>query len=133
MSYWAALVILNLFGIVPFFGEEIVSWILSSATVTSWAIRRFTVLHFLLAIVAIALVVVHLVLLHRQTPSREATDLADGSETLLQVLVKDFVIFLIVFSTLTLDAVKSLVHPDNWQSFSRLLTPTHIEPEVYFL
>jgi hypothetical protein len=61
------------------------------------------------------------------------TDIADGSETLLQVLVKDFAVFLILFLPVVFDMTKTLVHPDNWQGFSRLLTPSHIEPEVYFL
>ena len=29
--------------------------------------------------------------------------------------------------------VFDLVHPDNWNQFSRLATPSHIEPEIYFL
>jgi quinol-cytochrome oxidoreductase complex cytochrome b subunit len=133
MSYWAALVILNLASVIPFLGDEVVAGILASSTVTSWAIRRFTVLHFLLGIIAILFVLIHIVILHRQNPSLHQTDIADGSETLLQVLVKDFAVFLLVFSFVFLDASKSFVHPDNWQAFSRLLTPAHIEPEIYFL
>lgn len=133
MSYWAALVILNLASVIPFLGDEIVAGILASATVTSWAIRRFTALHFLLGIAALIFILVHIVILHRQNPSSNQTDIADGSETLLIVLVKDFSFFLVVFLALFLDCSKSFVHPDNWQAFSRLLTPAHIEPEVYFL
>lgn len=133
MSYWAALVILNLASVIPFLGDEIVSGILASSTVTSWAIRRFTVLHFLLGIVAIIFVLVHIVFLHRQNPALHQTDISDGSETLLQVLVKDFSIFLMLVIFVFLDSSKSFVHPDNWQAFSRLLTPAHIEPEIYFL
>lgn len=133
MSYWAALVILNLFSVVPFVGDEIVYWILSSSTVTSWSLRRFTVIHFLLAVVAAVLILIHVILLHRQSPQKSSTDLHDNVETLLLVLVKDLAICLIIVCTLFNDNVKTLVHPDNWQSFSRLVTPTHIEPEIYFL
>jgi len=55
-----------------------------------------------------------------------------GTETLLQVLVKDFCLFLLVVIFLFCEETKTLVHPDNWQAFSRLLTPSHIEPEIYF-
>lgn len=55
------------------------------------------------------------------------------SETLGQVIVKDLFIGLVMVSIIFLDAIKVLVHPDNWQSFSRVVTPTHIEPELYFL
>lgn len=133
MSYWAALVILNLASVVPFLGDEVVAWVLSSSTVTSWALRRFTVLHFLLAVAAVAVIGLHIILLHRTAPSKSGTCQADGVETLLLVLVKDLVIALAAFSLIFHDATKSLVHPDNWQPFSRLITPTHIEPEIYFL
>jgi quinol-cytochrome oxidoreductase complex cytochrome b subunit len=133
MSYWAALVILNLLSVVPFLGDEIVFWVLSSATVTSWSLRRFTVIHFLLAVIAIALIALHIVLLHRQSPSRNGTDIADNAGNLGLVLAKDLILTLSVTLLVLLDATKQLVHPDNWQSFSRLVTPVHIEPEVYFL
>ena len=35
MSFWAALVILNLLSVVPFLGDEVVTWVLASSTVTS--------------------------------------------------------------------------------------------------
>jgi ubiquinol-cytochrome c reductase cytochrome b subunit len=133
MSYWAALVILNLASVIPFFGDEIVAGILASSTVTSWAIRRFTVLHFLLGVVAIITVLLHIICLHRQNPSGNQVEIADGAENLLIVLAKDASLFMICFLFLFFESTKSLVHPDNWQGFSRLLTPAHIEPEVYFL
>ena len=133
MSYWAALVILNLASVIPFLGDEVVAWILSSATVTSWSIRRFTTLHFLLAIIAVALIGAHVVLLHRQSPSKNSVDISDNSETLALILAKDFALTFLILSLVFHDSVKSLVHPDNWCSFSRLITPTHIEPEIYFL
>jgi len=133
MSYWAALVILNLASVIPFLGDEVVAWILASATVTSWSIRRFTVLHFLLAIVALAFVGIHVILLHRQSPSKTSVDISDNSETLALILAKDFAVTFLLVSFVFADSVKTLVHPDNWCSFSRLITPTHIEPEIYFL
>lgn len=133
MSYWAALVILNLASVVPFLGDEIVAWVLASSTVTSWALRRFTVLHFLLAVIALALIAAHVVLLHRSSPQQRQTCLADGAESLLLVLVKDLVFCLALVALVFHDSIKTLVHPDNWQPFSRLVTPVHIEPEIYFL
>jgi ubiquinol-cytochrome c reductase cytochrome b subunit len=106
-------VILNLASVIPFLGDEIVSGILASSTVTSWAIRRFTVLHFLLGVIAIIFVLIHIVFLHRQNPSLVQTDIADGSETLLQVLVKDFSMLLVFMIFVFLDSSKSFVHPDN--------------------
>lgn len=133
MSYWAALVILNLLTVLPILGEEVVGFVLGSATVTSWSLRRFTALHFVLAVVAVLLIAIHIVLLHRQSPSFSSIDIADGSSFLVEILAKDLAITLLIVGLITFDSVKTLVHPDNWNGFSRLLTPTHIEPEVYFL
>jgi preprotein translocase subunit SecG len=76
-------------------------------------LRRFTALHFALAVVAVALIGLHVVLLHRQSPAYAATDIADGSATLLEVLGKDLALTLAVVSLITLDSIKTLVHPDN--------------------
>lgn len=134
MSFWAALVILNLLSVVPALGDEIVAGILGSSTVTSWGIRRFTVLHFLLGVVAIALIAIHLVILHRISPGKGGNvATTDGTSTLATVLVKDLALFLMIFALLFWDGIKTLVHPDNWAGFSRLITPAHIEPEIYFL
>jgi quinol-cytochrome oxidoreductase complex cytochrome b subunit len=86
-----------------------------------------------LAILALAFVAIHLVVLHRQSPSKNGADLADSRENLLLVLTKDFFLGLLVFGLVFQDAVFGLIHPDNWASFSRLSTPAHIEPEIYFL
>ena len=128
------MVILNLLSVLPALGDEIVAGILSGSTVNSWSIRRFTVIHFLLGIIALALIAVHLVLLHRTNPGRYPSDVpGDVSDTLAVVLAKDLALFLLVFALIFSDSTKTLVHPDNWGSFSRLITPAHIEPEIYFL
>lgn len=134
MSFWACLVILNLLSVVPALGDDIVAGILGSSTVVSWSIRRFTILHFLLGFIAIILVGLHVILLHRSFPSKGAGDIAvDSANSLTVVIAKDLAIFLTIVILLFLDAIKSLVHPDNWGAFSRLITPAHIEPEIYFL
>lgn len=133
MSFWAALVILNLFTIFPVVGDELVQAILGGSTVSSWSIRRFSVLHFLLAVVSLGLVVVHLILLHRANPSKLASDQAVGDEFLLGVLVKDFSLALVLVLAITCNSSRGFIHADNWQNFSRISTPEHIEPEVYFL
>lgn len=135
MSFWACLVILNLVSVIPALGDEIISGILGSTTVTSWSIRRFTVLHFALGIAAILLIVVHLILLHRTVPSKSTADtgISDTSETLSVVIAKDLIATIGILGFVFLDSTKSLVHPDNWNSFSRIVTPAHIEPEAYFL
>lgn len=86
-----------------------------------------------MALVCLALIAAHVVLLHRQSPSLSGSDIADGSEFLTGILAKDLAISLLVVIGVLLTSTKDLVHPDNWNGFSRLVTPTHIEPEAYFL
>ena len=43
------------------------------------------------------------------------------------------IILLVITSIIFLDYLKLLIHSDNWQSYSRINTPAHIEPEIYFL
>lgn len=61
------------------------------------------------------------------------SDIADGSEFLTGILAKDLAITLLFMVGVLLTSTKQLVHPDNWNGFSRLVKPTHIEPEAYFL
>ena len=133
MSFWACLVILNLLTVFPLVGEEIVSALLGGSTVSSWSLKRFTVIHFLLAILGVALLALHLILLHRNSPAKQNSDVSDGSEFLTSVLLKDLGLALIILMPLVCVSTRNLIHPDNWQNFSRVSTPAHIEPEAYFL
>lgn len=133
MSYWAALVILNLLTVIPIIGDELVNGILGGATMSNYSLRRFTVIHFGLAILAAAMVLFHLLILHRQSPNKFSYDINDGRENLFVVLTKDMTIILILLGVIFFSCVFDLVHPDNWNQFSRLATPSHIEPEIYFL
>ena len=114
MSFWACLVILNLVTVIPAIGDEVVNGILGSSTVVSWSIRRFTVIHFLLGVIALILIGIHLVLLHRTSPAFTASDVAaDSSEVLSVVLAKDLIVTIAVICVVFLDSFKQLVHPDN--------------------
>jgi len=59
------------------------------------------------------MIAIHIVLLHRQSPSFSSVDIADGSSFLTEILVKDLAITLLIVGFITLDSVKTLVHPDN--------------------
>lgn len=60
MSYWAAAVITNLFGGIPFIGADVVEWIRGNYVVADSTLTRFFMLHvFLLPIAIILLVGVH--------------------------------------------------------------------------
>ncbi|MCB1687551.1 MAG: ubiquinol-cytochrome c reductase [Halioglobus sp.] len=65
MSYWGAQVIISLFGAIPYFGEDIVTWIRGDYLISGITLNRFFALHVVaLPIVLLALVVLHLLALH---------------------------------------------------------------------
>lgn len=133
MSFWAAIVILNLATVIPIVADAVIPALLGDAVLSSFGIRRFAVLHFLLALISLALAIVHLILLHRTQPSNSGTLIADGYASISAVLLKDLVFLALISWLLTLDSFWSLIHPDNWNCFDLVSTPEHIEPEVYFL
>tara|TARA_B110000503_G_scaffold13903_1_gene18925 strand:+ start:41836 stop:43875 length:2040 start_codon:yes stop_codon:yes gene_type:complete len=65
MSYWGAQVIISLFGAIPVFGDDIVTWIRGDYLISGITLNRFFALHVVaLPIVLLALVVLHLLALH---------------------------------------------------------------------
>lgn len=65
MSYWGAQVIISLFGAIPYFGEDIVTWIRGDYLISGITLNRFFALHVVaLPIILLALVVLHLLALH---------------------------------------------------------------------
>jgi ubiquinol-cytochrome c reductase cytochrome b subunit len=133
MSFWAAIVILNLATVIPIIADAAIPALLGDAVLSSFGVRRFTVLHFLLAVISLALVLVHLVLLHRTQPSNCGQLVADGFASIAHVLLKDLLLIATISWLLTLDTFWALIHPDNWNCFDLVSTPEHIEPEIYFL
>ena len=60
MSYWAAMVITNLFGGIPVIGDAVVEWIRGDYAVSDPTLTRFFMLHVcLLPIVVIAVIALH--------------------------------------------------------------------------
>src|SRR5690554_4903447 len=65
MSYWGAQVIVNLFGAVPFIGEDLALWIRGDYVVSDATLNRFFALHVIAVPLAlILLVVMHILALH---------------------------------------------------------------------
>src|SRR5215831_12952676 len=65
MSYWGAQVIVNLFGAIPFIGEDLAVWIRGDYVVSDATLNRFFAFHVIaVPLVLLALVVIHLVALH---------------------------------------------------------------------
>lgn len=138
ISFWGATVITNLLSAIPYIGTILVQWIWGGFAVDNATLTRFFTLHFLLPFIVLALVIIHLLFLH-QTGSNNPL----GTNRNLDKIpfhpyftFKDiigFIIILIILTLLTLFNPYILCEPDNFIIANPLITPTHIQPEWYFL
>ncbi|WP_121288125.1 cytochrome b [Helicobacter pylori] len=154
MSYWAAAVITNLFGGIPFIGADVVEWIRGNYVVADSTLTRFFMLHvFLLPIAIILLVGVHFYSLripHVNNQEGEEIDFEleekkfiEGKKKESKVipfwpvfLSKDiFVVcaFMVFFFYLVCYYYDFAMDPINFERANSLKTPPHIYPEWYFL
>ena len=154
MSYWAAMVITNLFGGIPVIGEALVEWIRGDFAVSDPTLTRFFMLHVcLLPIVIIMTIVVHFYTLrvpHVNNPEGEEIDFEVEAEKYLEgktkeskvipfwpaFLSKDFMyvsFFMIFFIYLVCFHFNFAMDPINFDPADPGKTPLHIYPEWYFL
>lgn len=154
MSYWAAQVITQLFGGIPFIGDAVVEWIRGDYAVSDPTLTRFFMLHVcLLPIVVIACIAFHFYALrfpHVNNLTGEEIDFELEGEKYLEgktkeskvipfwpgFLAKDFYyvsIFMVFFFYLVGFNFGFAMDPINFDPANSLKTPAHIYPEWYFL
>ena len=154
MSYWAAMVITNLFGGIPVIGPDLVIWIRGDFNVADATLTRFFMLHvFLLPLVIIGIIVMHFYTLrvpHVNTEDGEYIDFDEEAEKYLDgdkkeskvipfwpvFLSKDFAVvsvFLIFYFYLVFYHYDFAMDPVNFDPADSMKTPAHIYPEWYFL
>lgn len=154
MSYWAAQVITQLFGGIPFIGDALVEWIRGDYAVSDPTLTRFFMLHVcLLPIVIIMIIAVHFYTLripHVNNLEGEEIDFELEAEKYLKgdtvnskvipfwpgFLSKDFFyvsLFMIFFFYLVSFHFNFAMDPINFDPANAAKTPTHIYPEWYFL
>lgn len=154
MSYWAAQVITQLFGGIPFIGDALVEWIRGDYAVSDPTLTRFFMLHVcLLPIVIIMVIGIHFYTLripHVNNLEGEEIDFELEAEKYLKgdtvnskvipfwpgFLSKDFFyvsLFMIFFFYLVSFHFNFAMDPINFDPANAAKTPTHIYPEWYFL
>ena len=154
MSYWAAQVITQLFGGIPFIGDALVEWFRGDYAVSDPTLTRFFMLHVcLLPIVIIMVIAVHFYTLripHVNNLEGEEIDFELEAEKYLKgdtvnskvipfwpgFLSKDFFyvsLFMIFFFYLVSFHFNFAMDPINFDPANAAKTPTHIYPEWYFL
>lgn len=150
MSYWGAQVIVNLFGAIPYIGEDLVQWIRGDYLISGATLNRFFALHVVaIPIVILALVVLHLLALHEVGSNNpDGVDIKkhkdekgvplDGVPFHPYYTVHDLVgitVFLFVFLGVVFfapDMNGFFLEYANFEEANGLKTPEHIAPVWYF-
>lgn len=136
MRYWAATVISNLLGVVPFVGDSLVVWFRADFFVRDGTLKFFFALHFILPFLILVLVAAHVDALHQggRSPKR-------GKNFFVRIvsfqpfLVKDIInfIFLLFFSFFVLLFPFFITDARAFVTANTIKRPRHIQPEWYFL
>ena len=138
ISFWGATVITRIISAIPYIGSAITTWVWGNFSVSQPTLNRFFSLHFLIPLVIAALVLVHLILLH-ETGSSNPTGTSPNLDK-----IKFFPYFLVkdttpIILTIMLTCTILCIHPnilgdvENFRTARPTTTPTHIQPEWYFL
>ncbi len=150
LSYWAAQVIIELFGVIPVVGEQLVQWLQGGFVVNEATLGRLFALHVAgLPLLIALLVMIHVVALHHVGSSSpdgveikknkdESGRPVDGAAFHPYVTVKDLFawgIFFILFSAVIFFAPtfgNYFIEAPNFQEADPLQTPSSIHPIWYF-
>nr|AJF93954.1 apocytochrome b [Euretidae gen. sp. DVL-2014] len=138
MSFWAATVITNLLSATPYIGNEIVQWVWGSFSISNSTLNRFYSLHYLLPFLLLLLIITHILALHTQ---KQSSPTGTHSETdklpfhqyfSLKDLQTTTILIILIFYLSTITPYL-LTDPENFIKANPMITPTHIQPEWYFL
>ena len=150
MSYWAAQVIISLFGAIPVIGDDLALWIRGDFVVSDVTLNRFFSFH----VIAVPLVILGLVFIHILALHEVGSNNPDGVEIKKYkdengipldgipfhpyYTVKDIVgvvVFLIIFSVVLFyypELGGFFLEHANFVPADPLKTPEHIVPAWYF-
>lgn len=138
IRFWGATVITNMLRAIPYLGDTLLKWLWGGFAVGNPTLQRFYIFHFCLPFAIAGLAGLHLYFLH-ETGSNNPLGLKPTSEiTPFHPLYtsKDLVgvvLFLGSLIAITCFYPTLLRDPANFLPANPLVTPTHIQPEWYFL
>nr|ABL09077.1 cytochrome b [Onchidella borealis] len=138
MSYWGATVITNLLSAIPYLGPSTVEWVWGGFSVGQSTLNRFFSLHFLLPFLIGGFSAIHILFLHEKGSTNPLGDLNHINKISFHPYYswKDIVGFMVLFMMLAIVSFfypALLTDPDNFTCANPMVTPTHIQPEWYFL
>lgn len=138
ISFWGATVITNLISAIPYLGPTIVEWVWGRFSVGQPTLTRFFSLHFILPFLILVISILHLFFLHEKGSTNPLGGLNHRGKITFHPYFawKDFVGFFVIFlliSFIVFFYPNILGDPENFTMANFKVTPTHIQPEWYFL
>jgi ubiquinol-cytochrome c reductase cytochrome b subunit len=150
MSYWAAKVVGELFGTIPWIGDTLVTWVQGDYVISGVTLHRFFAFHVIaVPLILVGMVVMHIVALHcvgSNNPEGveinkrldQSNQPIDGVRFHPYYTVKDLMGvlgFLVLFAWVLFyapDLGGLFLEPDNFQQANTMVTPAQIKPVWYF-
>jgi len=138
IRFWGATVITNIFSAIPYIGKQLVEWLWGGFSVANPTLNRFFIIHFIMPFIIVFMVILHLIFLHKNG-SKNPIGVNSNRDRILFHLyfrIKDIIGFLtatLFFLIIILLRPSVLIDPENFLEANILATPTHIQPEWYFL
>lgn len=138
ISFWGATVITNLLSTIPYIGNILVIWLWGGFSINNSTLNRFFSFHFILPFIIILFIIIHLFFLHQSGSSnptginRDLYKIPFHPYFSIKDLLGIFII-IIIFLIIILQTPYLLSDPDNFTPANPIITPTHIQPEWYFL
>lgn len=138
ISYWAIIVITNFISAIPNIGNKIIKIIWGNFNINIILINRFFSIHFIIPILIIIISIIHLLILHNKK-SNNPIGLLNKSDIIKLnpiFIIKDIIlltIVLIILTNINLNKPFLFRNRDNFVIINYFKTPSHIEPEWYFL
>lgn len=138
ISFWAATVITNLLSAIPYVGVLLVEWVWGGFRVGNPTLTRFFSFHFILPFIILFIVILHLVFLH-ETGSRNPLGVNRNLDKIIfhpYFSLKDvygFIILFILYFSVCYISPYIFIDVENFITSNPIITPTHIQPEWYFL
>lgn len=138
ISFWGATVITNLLRAIPYIGENITKWVWGGFSINRATLTRFFSLHFLLPFIILVFIIIHIIFLHstgRNNPLGTSlnTDKIPFHPYFVWKDIFGFFFLIVIFTTLILIYPSYFRDPENFIPANPIITPTHIQPEWYFL
>lgn len=138
ISFWGATVITSILSAIPYLGKTLTLWIWGNFSVSQPTLNRFLSLHFILPLAIVVLVLAHLIFLHKTGSSNPlgSNPNYDKTKFFPSFLFKDLslIILVILFTWITICIYPFFLGDvENFSIARPTSTPTHIQPEWYFL